>query len=124
MFSHELHLAVIKYVLGTLFESDNDRPLAKTIKHEGITDVCFLQVLTDADISSLTYKDPSDIITGLSRQDQSLLKIFCEYIAHCNVTGHHVEENWNPLIKMISIISVYLIIRSAHQLKYQPHLLL
>jgi hypothetical protein len=56
--------AAIKYVLGTLLESDNDTQLAITIGYEGITDVRFRQVLTYADISSLTYKDPNDIITG------------------------------------------------------------
>jgi hypothetical protein len=94
MLSCEQHKAAVKYVLGTLLESDNDRQLAKAIKHEGITDVCFLQVLTVADISSLTYKGQGDIIIGLR---QSLLKFFHEYVAHCNVTGHPVEENWESI---------------------------
>jgi hypothetical protein len=78
MLSREQHKAAIKYVLGTLLESDNDSQLAKAIEHEGITDVHFLQVLTDDDISSLTYKSEGDIITGLNIQSRHLLRIFRE----------------------------------------------
>ena len=97
MLSREQQKAAIKYVLETLLESDSDSQLAKTMEHEGITDVRFLQMLTDVDISSLTYKDPNDIITGLNRQNKSLLKICCEYVAHCNVTGHPVDEKWESI---------------------------
>jgi hypothetical protein len=97
MLSHEQHKAAIKYVLGTLLESDNDCQLARAIEHEGIIEVRFLQVLTDADISSLTYKGQGDTITGLNSQSQSLCKIFREYVAHCNVTGHPVDENWESI---------------------------
>ena len=91
--------AAFQHVMDDVLDRGDGSPLKSSLLHDGIDDIFALATIDTDTINNLTYKDPKN--TGqhlnVSRGDKGLIRVFCDYILHCNTAGTPIDDNWTGI---------------------------
>ena len=82
------------HVLDNVIGRGNNSPLKSALQQDNIEDIFALVTIDDMHINGLTYEDPSNAGSHIPvpRGDKTLVRIFQDYINHCNSSGNPVND--------------------------------
>ena len=88
--------AAFNHVLDNVIGCGDNSPLKSALQHEGFDDIFALITISDEDIDSLSYKDPSNASSfiPIPGGDKNLVRIFRHYVIHRNASGDLINDNW------------------------------
>src|SRR5687768_4594909 len=84
---------IMDHLLGVVFDSKPDTPVAKALEYNGYVAPEDFLMERDETLDALTYEDDKEKFVEISKQGAGLLKTFKQFVAHHNTQGPPFEED-------------------------------
>jgi len=88
-----------EHIIGTILDQQPGSPLVVALTSAGIEMVFDLIILSETEIDALVYVDQQGIEHPLPVGHRGMLRALSEYVAHRDVSGEPVGDDWSSVTK-------------------------